>query len=93
MVAPFGAAVFLARALVPARGKIYPNPHTIGGDKKENSFHTVPAPLYMKRIVQRRCEVAHDFRQAARYGGGDEERRPHHPDYAKRGEDIVIPGR
>ena len=50
-IAPFGAAVFLPWAGIALGGKIYPDSHAIGDDKKEDSFYAVLTPLYMKRII------------------------------------------
>ena len=49
--APFGASVFLAGAQIALGLKINPDCHSVGGDKKEDSFYAVTAPLDFERIV------------------------------------------
>ena len=82
-IAPFCRAMFFSPAVVAAGGEINPNPDSIGGNKKEDSFYTVLTPLNMKRGAHRRGEILDNRRNPARYGGRYQQGKPYNGDQAE----------
>ena len=95
-IAPFCATVFLPASVVPACREVDTDAHSIAEKQNEDSFYTVLAKHYMKRVAHHIHQARQYLRQATLNGWCNEKSEPHNRQDAEYGENdgglsVVIP--